>query len=277
MKFNTSVRGVLFGACFVTFVGCAHKPPAELTSARAACKETNAGTAARLVPVELHLAQVMLAKAEKSFADTEDSYQTRDLAYVALRKCQMADALATTAASQKSKTDAKDDYSDMQGQLVEQTKADLGKTKADLDKTQAALMAALAKLAEVKEDDRGVVITLSGSVLFRTGEAVLLPQAQTKLDQVAEALLSAQDRYLSVEGHTDSEGGDTANLDLSRRRAEAVRTYLVGRGYPADHIVTEGLGEGRPVAENNSPEGRSNNRRVEIIIQRDVSGRTGTR
>jgi len=269
MKAVMSIGFAILGAFAMAFLGCAHTVPAELAAARAAYQRSSEGPAAELVPADLHQAKMALARAEKSFSDEPESFQTRDLAYVALRKCEMADALASIASDQGTTVKAKDDFSTMQGVLVEQT-------KADLSQTRAALMAALAKLAAVKEEDRGLVITLSGSVLFRTDESTLLPEAQTRLDQVAEALLTSRERSLVIEGHTDSEGTDEYNRDLSQRRADAVRAYLIGRGYPADRIVAQGMGEGTPIAGNDTPEGRANNRRVEIIIQREGPVRTGS-
>ena len=70
-----------------------------------------------------------------------------------------------------------------------------------------------------------------------------------------------------VEGHTDSRGSESHNLDLSQRRAESVRTYLVGRGYESDRMQAHGIGKGRPTTSNTTAEGRANNRRVEIIVQ----------
>jgi outer membrane protein OmpA-like peptidoglycan-associated protein len=134
----------------------------------------------------------------------------------------------------------------------------------------AAAMAELAAIASLKEEERGLVLTLSGSILFRSAESTLMPAAQEKLDQVAKALLSIRARNLIVEGHTDSQGSDAYNQALSQRRADAVRNYLVQKGYPANQIQAHGQGEGSPVAENNSAEGRANNRRVEIVIQREV-------
>ena len=96
-----------------------------------------------------------------------------------------------------------------------------------------------------------------------------MPSAQTKLDQVANALLTIQARNLIIEGHTDSQGSEANNQELSQRRSEAVRNYLVQRGYPANHIQSQGRGEGSPIAKNDSPEGRANNRRVEIVIARE--------
>jgi outer membrane protein OmpA-like peptidoglycan-associated protein len=123
---------------------------------------------------------------------------------------------------------------------------------------------ALAKLA-AKDEERGMVITLSGSVLFRSNDAALLPASLTRLDQVADALV-AKGQNVAVEGYTDSRGSQSTNMDLSQRRAESVRNYLISRGFPSDKIQARGLGPDRPIAENSSAEGRANNRRVEIVI-----------
>jgi outer membrane protein OmpA-like peptidoglycan-associated protein len=75
----------------------------------------------------------------------------------------------------------------------------------------------LAKLAEVKDEERGLVITLSGSVLFASNKATLLPAARTRPDQVSEALMATKERKLTIEGDTDSQGSSSHNKDLSQR------------------------------------------------------------
>jgi outer membrane protein OmpA-like peptidoglycan-associated protein len=162
----------------------------------------------------------------------------------------------------KEKSDA--ELQMQQAEIAKQTKQDL----SDSEKRTADALVALAALAAVKEEERGLVITLSGGVLFRSAESTLLSSAQVKLDQVAKALLDVPARNLIVEGHTDSRGSTSYNQDLSQRRADAVRDYLVQRGYPADRIQALGKGKGSPIADNASPEGRANNRRVEIVIER---------
>ena len=113
-----------------------------------------------------------------------------------------------------------------------------------------------------------MVITLSGSVLFATNKSELLPAAQTKLQEVARALTQQdKDSKILIEGHTDSQGADDMNMALSQRRAESVKNYLVSQGMAADRITAVGVGKQRPIADNASPEGRANNRRVEIIVQ----------
>ena len=276
MKFINATVLVILGASALAFSGCAHTAPGELVNARAACQRSDESQAATLVPAELHQAQTALSKAERSCIDAPESFQTRDLSYVAERKCQKVVALASIASEQGNTAQAKAAFSTLQGEIVDRTKADLSESQTNLSQARTALMAALAKLAAVKEEPRGLVITLSGSVLFRTDQSSLLPEAQTKLNEVAEALLSDPGRSLVVEGHTDSQGGTSHNQDLSQRRADSVRAYLIGQGYAANQITALGKGEGSPVADNGSPEGRSNNRRVEIIIQRTGADRTSS-
>jgi outer membrane protein OmpA-like peptidoglycan-associated protein len=86
------------------------------------------------------------------------------------------------------------------------------------------------------------------------------------LNHVADALLTTKERKLTVEGYTDSQGSFSHNKELSQRRADAVRSYLILRGYPGELIIANGIGEDSPVADNATPEGRADNRRVEIIV-----------
>jgi outer membrane protein OmpA-like peptidoglycan-associated protein len=140
------------------------------------------------------------------------------------------------------------------------------RARLDAENRAAVAQADLAKLAAVKEEARGLVITLSGSVLFASNKSELLPSAQDRLNQVADALMATKERKLTVEGHTDSQGSSNYNLELSQRRADVVRSYIIARGYPSDLIEAHGIGKDRPVADNASAEGRANNRRVEIIV-----------
>ena len=273
-------------ACAGLLVGCAASiPPTELIEARQAYQHASAGQAAQLVPAELHKAQEALAIAEKSFRDDPKSFRTRDLAYVADRKAKMAEALATTVAGNAATAKANMDYQATQTTIVKNTKEDLAtaersdtlktmqlaaekKARLDAEKKAAEAQADLAKLAAVKEEARGLVVTLSGSVLFASNKSELLPAAQNRLNQVADALMETKERKLTIEGHTDSQGSSSYNQELSQRRADAVRSYIISRGYPGDLILAQGIGKDRPVADNTSPEGRANNRRVEIIVDR---------
>jgi len=247
------------------FAGCATVAPNELVNVRSAYQNASAGPAEQLAPAELHKAHEALVLAEQSFLKEPDSQKTKDLAYVAQRKSEQAGALGAMAAVKASKDKADADFQKQQAEIL-QAKQDL----RDSEKRTADALAELAKIATVKEEERGLVVTLTGSILFRSAKSTLLSSAQVKLDQVVNALLAVRARNLIVEGHTDSRGSELYNQGLSQRRADAVRDYLVQRGYPADRIQARGKGEGNPIANNASPEGRANNRRVEIVIEREL-------
>ena len=246
-------------------------PPQELVNARLAFQIASTGPAAQLVPAELHKAQVAMDLAEKSFLKDPDSYLTRDLSYVADRKSKLAGALAITFAENEATEKAKKEYEVTQAEIVKNTTEQLSieqQARIDAEKIAAD---ALAKLGALKEEERGLVLTLSGSVLFASDESTLLPAAQDRLNKVADALLVTKQKQLIIEGFTDSQGSSDYNIALSQRRADTVRSYLISRGYPSALINTQGIGEERPVADNNSAEGRANNRRVEIVVERTAS------
>jgi outer membrane protein OmpA-like peptidoglycan-associated protein len=289
MKTNTLL---ILAAC-TGIIGCATIAPKELVDAREDYRRASTGVAGKTAPAEVHVANQALARAEGSFREHGDTYQTRDLAYVAQRKAEMAEATASITIDQQKEAGAKEDYQEAQGEIIAGKEQDLSLTRTALaasersgertadklateqearaaaDERAADAQAALARLAAVKDEARGMVITLSGSVLFASNQATLLPEARTKLEEVADVLLTTRERNIIIEGHTDSQGSDGHNLDLSQRRADAVRDALVQRGYHADLIQARGMGEGRPIANNGRPDGRANNRRVEIIIERD--------
>jgi outer membrane protein OmpA-like peptidoglycan-associated protein len=101
-------------------------------------------------------------------------------------------------------------------------------------------------------------------VNFDFDKASLRPEAYAKLDEAAESLKGWGDGKVEVAGHTDSIGSEAYNMDLSLRRAESVKNYMVNKGIPADRLVIKGYGESQPVADNATAEGRFQNRRVEL-------------
>jgi outer membrane protein OmpA-like peptidoglycan-associated protein len=264
--FMKTLRYLILITVLGLFAGCAAVAPQELVDARTAYQQASVGPAAQLAPAELHQAQAALVLAEQSFEKDPKSYKTRDLAYVAERKAQLAAASGVMAADKERKADADAAFEKKQTELVKQGKEDL----SDSEARTAAALAELARLGEVREEERGLVVTLSGNILFRSGESSLMPTANEKLNQMARALLEVGGRNLIVEGYTDSQGSASYNQNLSQRRADTVRNYIVTRGYPSDRIRSIGMGEGSPIADNGSPEGRANNRRVEIVIQPDL-------
>ena len=105
--------------------------------------------------------------------------------------------------------------------------------------------------------------TLTG-VTFETSSSVIRPSSYDKLDEVAEALRANPDVRVEISGHTDNVGSDEGNLTLSQARAESVRRYFIEKGVAADRMEAKGYGETKPVATNDTAEGRAENRRVEM-------------
>lgn len=129
------------------------------------------------------------------------------------------------------------------------------------------------KLA-IHETGEEVAVTLGADVLFDFDKADLKPAAEPDLARVAEIVRRYPRGGVLIEGHTDGLGGETYNLNLSRRRADAVRQWLVDHGVSAGKIRTNGWGMSKPVAPNTNPDGsdnptgRAKNRRVEITVQK---------
>ncbi len=291
------VPSVLLG--LICSVGCATtQPPKNLTNARQAYDHAAKGPAATLNPKDLDSARKQLARAEAAFEEHGISHEADDQAYLALRSAQYADVVARTTQVDQDKLriekamhaderktladrsaeldDAERDVRDAEhagkrtSDRLERSEAELAAEKerrAAAEKIAAQATADLAKIASVKQEPRGVVITLSGAVLFASAQSDLLPAARAKLDSVATALAKGdkKSRFV-VEGHTDSRGGTEYNQRLSQRRADAVRDYLISRGIAGSRITAKGFGSARSIADNASAEGRANNRRVEIVI-----------
>jgi outer membrane protein OmpA-like peptidoglycan-associated protein len=257
-------------------------PPKSLVDARADYSQARNGLAMQLDPTDVHEADVSLQAAEQAFHDSPDDPATVDLAIIADRKALLAQS---QAAYMKATNDAQAANQQLQATRVaqlNQTTQALGATQMQLQQQQAQAAAdqqklltleanlkdarsTIAKIAAVKDDDRGMVITLQGEVLFKTAKWDLKPAAMAKLDQIAEAL-KTKEAPITVYGYTDNVGTHENNMDLSQRRAESVRTYLISKGVPQDLITAQGKGPDSPVADNESLEGRAQNRRVELVV-----------
>jgi outer membrane protein OmpA-like peptidoglycan-associated protein len=291
-------------AIVISFLGataCASSTPTpELVNARQAYDRARTDPTAALVPDSVLSAKQALDKAESVHNSDPQSDSEKSYAYVAQRRAELALALGDNAKAKQQADAAAAHYTELQDKLRSSAVAQLGAERTQVSQLGSALqqsqtglaaetdarkaaearaaraMESLNKIAQVKEESRGMVITLSGQVLFVTGKSELLPAAQDQLDQVAKALKDQGDvKPMVVEGYTDSVGTDSSNLTLSKNRAEAVRSYLVSKGFPSDKITSVGKGKANPVASNDTPDGRANNRRVEIVIAGGNSPSTG--
>ena len=206
-------------------------------------------------------ARVSEAQARLDVAHGQEE-RNRILLEARTREAQNAQSQALSAQAQAQNAQA-------QAQSA-QAQAEIAKNEAQA--AQAQLASAQQQLADLqaKKTDRGMVVTL-GDVLFDTGQATLKPGADLVLGRLATYLSANPQTKIMIEGHTDSRGSDEYNEALSERRAQAVATALASRGIPADNLRPRGRGKAYPVASNDTPEGRQQNRRVEIIFS-DGSG-----
>jgi outer membrane protein OmpA-like peptidoglycan-associated protein len=200
-------------------------------------------------------AERMKAEAEKARQEAEVARQQADAARVAAE--QQKEALAVEA--DKARKAAEE--SDRLRQQAEQEKTDL----------RAQLLQQLNSILATRDTARGLIASMS-DVLFKTGSFELLPGARERLAKVSGIIIAHPGLHLEVEGHTDSVGGDDYNQKLSENRAQAVRDYLVQQGITDSSIVFRGLGKTQPVASNDTPEGRQQNRRVELVLSGDAIG-----
>ena len=141
----------------------------------------------------------------------------------------------------------------------------------DREDLRASLLQQLSVILETRDTARGLVVNLS-DVTFATGQATLEPGAREKLARVSGILAAHPTLRLEIEGHTDSVGSDTST---SRSRSVArsrFSSYLVQQGVPATSTTAAGFGKTRPVASNDTSDGRQLNRRVELVVSGDVIG-----
>ncbi|MFT3922926.1 MAG: OmpA family protein [Myxococcales bacterium] len=262
----------------LTLIGCAGTPPKELSDARAAYNRAASGPAAEVNPAQLHVAKQTLVLAEQTYEDEGNSFRARDRSYVAMRKAQLAEVQARILQADKESAQWRHQAEVSEARMIARARNEASKAKEELatertrreDAERRAQEAydSLAKFGKVSADQRGTVISLSGSLLFASGKSSLLPAAKRRLKEVADAVLHNDPQaQLLVEGHTDSTGSAQLNDALSLKRAESVRSFLVSKGIPKDQIEAQGFGFSHPIADNSSPEGRANNRRVEIVVQ----------
>jgi outer membrane protein OmpA-like peptidoglycan-associated protein len=141
--------------------------------------------------------------------------------------------------------------------------------KRERDALAARLRGALQAVSGTQRTGRGLVVSLSGGVLFDTGKSALKEDAKVMLAKLAGVLLMIPDTKIAIEGHTDSTGSAEINDKLSRARADSVMAFLESQGVTAARMTPAGLGPSQPVATNDTSEGRAQNRRVEIVVPED--------
>jgi outer membrane protein OmpA-like peptidoglycan-associated protein len=129
----------------------------------------------------------------------------------------------------------------------------------------------LASVAEVKRTEDGITVTMRDKILFDTGQSALKSGSKDSLTKIAEVLNKYDKTEVTIIGHTDNVGSATYNQSLSQRRANAVQLFLVGRKVHTSRMKPMGMGFDQPVSSNATPEGKAENRRVELHITPDVT------
>jgi outer membrane protein OmpA-like peptidoglycan-associated protein len=294
--YRTAIAAAVAAALFT---GCASAPekPAGSQEVRAKLVALQGdATLATRAPVAMKDAELAVAQAE---IIQPDLVLAAHRVYIADRKVDSARALAVTrfaeeerpalvAEAAKARLDARTLEADLAKDAAFNAKADAltaraenaeqklatGQARSDAD---AALLAANAsqqqamelqkqiELLQARPTDRGLVLTL-GDTLFATGKSELKSGATANLDRVTAFLNEYPNRTAAIEGFTDSMGSEEYNQDLSQRRADSVKGYLVGQGVKTGRLSAAGRGESAPVGDNASIAGRQQNRRVEVII-----------
>lgn len=120
---------------------------------------------------------------------------------------------------------------------------------------------------KLKVEEEAILKTAFENLEFETGKAVIRSTSFASMDELATLLISKPTWKLRISGHTDNVGSDESNMNLSKNRAQSTAKYLTGKGVPPSQIIPEWYGESMPIADNNTPEGRQINRRVEMKLE----------
>lgn len=244
---------------------------------------------ARNARIELRDAEAAVELAEQPLANKEAALADHRV-YMADRMVEIARATATARQMEveRERMGEERDAARLAARTreVARVRVDAESARAEADKARSSESAAKAlsmKAAEKSEKaaeelrrqidrleaeatERGLVLTL-GDVLFATGSADLQGGSNRNLEKLVDFLNTYPDRNVLIEGHTDNVGSAQFNQNLSLQRAESVRQYLTDHGVQNGRLTVSGLGLERPVASNDSPTGRQQNRRVEVVIE----------
>jgi len=249
------------------------KKAEEDAAAAAAAREAQAKALADAEARRRADAEAARAQAEAAKADAERMKAAAEkAAQEAAQQKEAAERAKADALAQQQALAVEADKARKAAEESERLRQQAEKDKADL---RARLLAQLNTILATRDTARGLIANMS-DVLFKTGSYELLAGARERLAKISGLVLAYPGLHLDVEGHTDSVGGDEYNMLLSQHRAEAVRDYLVQQGVPQSTVAARGLGKAGPVATNDTPEGRQQNRRVELVLTGEAIGGAST-
>ena len=207
----------------------------------------------------------LLAQQEQAQAQAEAA---REAAEDAQRRMQEAQNQLAAAQQQSEEAEREKEQAENQTQVAQQQAQQAIQEKEQM---RARLLAQLNQVLQTRDSARGLIVSMP-DVLFDFNKYTLKPQARERLAKISGIILAYPDLKLHIEGHTDSIGSDEYNQELSEKRAEAVRGYLVSQGVTPDDVSAAGLGKADPVADNSTAAGRKLNRRVEMVVSGNAIG-----
>lgn len=250
----------------------------RLANERAAAAQREADERARAEEArrQRELAEQQAKDEAERRAAAEAARKTAEAERLAANQAK-AEADAARAAAEKAKAEALVQQQALaaqaaQAKLAADT-AEKARAAAEAEKQalRDQLRQQLNSVLETRESARGLIVNMS-DVLFDFGKYTLRSEAREKLARVSGILLTQPSLRVEVEGHTDSIGSEEFNQKLSEQRAATVRDYLVSNGLPIDKVTARGFGKTRPVASNDTNDGRQKNRRVELIVSGEAIG-----
>jgi outer membrane protein OmpA-like peptidoglycan-associated protein len=156
-------------------------------------------------------------------------------------------------------------------QQLQQTQQQLQQAQTDKDQLRQRLLGQLNEVLQTKDSARGLIVNMP-DVLFHINSATLKSDARERLAKVAGILIAYPDIHVEVDGYTDNTGSANYNQQLSEQRADTVRHYLVQQGVPSASVDAKGFGPSDPVASNDTPQGRQQNRRVDLVVSGESIG-----
>lgn len=208
-------------------------------------------------------AETAKAEAERMKQESDKAAQQAALqSQAAQREKQEAEKARAEAMAQQQAAIEMQHAAEAESAKARQAAAQSEAEKAEL---RAQLLSQLNSILQTRDSARGLIVNMS-DVLFDTGSSTLKPGAREKLAKISGIVLAHPGLALQIEGHTDSVGSDEFNQQLSDRRADSVRDFLIQQGVAASTIAARGFGKSQPVASNDTPEGRQRNRRVELVV-----------
>ncbi len=253
-------------------------------------------TASRAATQSAEDARVLSIQKKNDERVAAERQAERDRAQAAQQQAQQAQAAATQAQAQQQAAQQAADQARQQQlaaqQATEQARAQqqalaqqAADARAQADRAEQArlqmeqqaaqqrekLRQQLSQVLQTRETAQGLVANMP-DVLFDFNKSTLKPSAKERLAKVAGIILAYPDLQLKIDGYTDSVGGEQYNQQLSEERAASVRDYLISQGVSANNVIAQGFGKNDPIASNASPEGRQQNRRVEMLVSGTAIG-----